>query len=159
MKRLLATFFFLGTVPVAPGTATSLAAALLAGVYYHLWASPWPLVAGAAVLTMVGVALGGWAERHFRQKDPQRFTLDEAAGQLVACAAASPWVPAPWPTWAGVGIAFVLFRVLDIFKPPPVRQVERLPGGWGIMADDVVAGAIAAALQVLAGAAALRAFG
>lgn len=149
MKRLLVTFFYLGYVPVAPGTAASIAAAALCWRYFTHFESPWPLLVLAAAGLMAGMALGRWAEGHFGRKDPGQFVLDEVAGQVIACAAATPLLASPWPLWVNLLNALILFRLLDIFKPPPVRNVERLPGGLGIMADDIVAGALSAIVILL----------
>lgn len=150
MKRLLVTFFYTGYAPFAPGTLASLLAAALAWLYYTRSDSPWPLVALAMSALFAGLAYGRWAIAHFHDNDPGQFVLDEAAGQFLACAAATPLVPAPWPVEVSLAIAFVLFRLLDIAKPPPIRQAERLPGGLGIMADDLIAGAAAGALLLAA---------
>jgi len=146
MRRLLVTFFYTGYAPWAPGTLSALAATALAWLLYQWNGEPWPLLAMAASATCAGIGLGGWAISHFRSEDPGRFVLDEAAGQWLACAAATPLVPAPWPLEVRLAAAFVLFRFFDIAKPPPIRQAERLPAGWGIMADDLLAGIISGAL-------------
>jgi phosphatidylglycerophosphatase A len=146
MKRLLVTFFCTGYAPWAPGTLAALAATALAWLLYRWNEQPWPLVALAASATCAGLGLGRWAISHFRNEDPGQFVLDEAAGQLLACAAATPLIPAPWPLEFRLATAFVLFRFFDIVKPPPIRQAERLPAGWGIMADDLLAGIVSGAL-------------
>lgn len=150
MKRLLVTFFYTGYAPVVPGTLAALVATALAWLYYTQSDNPWPLVALSLSGLFAGLACGRWAIAHFQNDDPGQFVLDEAAGQLLACAAATPLVPAPWPVEIRLAIAFILFRVLDIAKPPPIRQAERLPGGLGIMADDLIAGAAAGALLLAA---------
>jgi phosphatidylglycerophosphatase A len=76
------------------------------------------------------------------QLDPGCIVIDEVCGQLIALA----FLPA---AWVPVGASFVLFRFFDIIKPWPIRKLEKLPGGWGIMADDVGAGLAAAALARL----------
>ena len=86
------------------------------------------------VLASVGcVALGRWAEIHYGKKDPSYCTADEWAGQALAL------IALPASIWS-VLAAFVAFRVLDIIKPPPARQAEKLPAGWGILTDDLVSG-------------------
>lgn len=75
--------------------------------------------------------------------DPGWFVLDETAGVWIAT------IPLAQPTWAGVGLAFLLFRVFDIWKPPPVRTLERVGGGWGIVLDDLVAGVYALLLLLV----------
>jgi phosphatidylglycerophosphatase A len=150
VRKLVVTFFYTGYAPIAPGTAASLLAALLAWLYYRHFDSPWPLVTLSLAGLFAGMAFGRWAIAHFGSNDPGQFALDEAVGQLLACTAASPLMPSPWPLPVNVAVAFVLFRLLDIIKPPPIRQIERLPGGLGIMADDVLAGAFSAALLAAA---------
>jgi len=93
----------------------------------------------AAVGMVVGVALGGWAERHYGRKDPSPFVLDELVGYFVTLYRFGDSVPG----WKELVVAFFAFRVFDVIKPPPGRQCERLPRGWGIMLDDVFAGVYA----------------
>ncbi len=92
------------------------------------------------------MAAGGWAaEAYSRERgmtDPSECVIDEVAGQFIACAFAPR-------TWIGYALAFVLFRALDIFKPWPIGAAERLPGGLGIMADDIVAGVLAGLLILI----------
>jgi phosphatidylglycerophosphatase A len=93
--------------------------------------------------------------------DPPEVVIDEVVGMLIALWPLSlglwwqgvPGDVFPWPGWV---LGFIAFRFFDIVKPPPVRQAERLPGAWGVMLDDVVAGLLAA---VLAAAAAIVAHG
>lgn len=150
-RRLLATAGGLGRLP-APGTwasAATAAAALLACGVRGAQAGPWlpaaaqfPAVAAAALAVLaLGVALGARAAGDFGAADPGAFVLDEVAGQLLALL---PLLPGPLPPF-GVALAFTLFRALDIAKPWPIARLERLPGGVGIMADDLAAGLLAAA--------------
>ena len=120
-----------GYSPVAPGTAGSVVGVLL-------WAPLALLQPAGYALALLGVtALAIWsageAERIFGRHDDQRITIDEVAGVLVALA----FLPAR-PEVAVTG--FVLFRIFDIWKPPPARRFEALPGGTGVVADDLVAG-------------------
>jgi phosphatidylglycerophosphatase A len=73
-------------------------------------------------------------EKQTNQADPRIVVVDEVIGQWITLAGAATF---NWKTWLA---AFALFRFLDVWKPPPVRQLEKLPGGWGIVADDVMAG-------------------
>ncbi|MBN2582440.1 MAG: phosphatidylglycerophosphatase A [Planctomycetes bacterium] len=146
MKRLVGSFLYVGMFPFAPGTLASLIAAVLVGASYACSAPLWPWAAAAAVLFFAGVWAGSSAMRDFGQKDPKAFVLDEAVGQIVACLGAHAAVAAVWNLWINVAAAFVLFRFFDILKPPPIRQAERLPAGWGIMADDLIAGLVSAAI-------------
>jgi phosphatidylglycerophosphatase A len=135
-----------GYGPIAPGTWGS---AAVAGIYlavaqavtccFHA-----PIVAMvlvAIVSSIICVALGPFAERHFGTKDPGQVTIDEWAGQAVAlmCLPAATGGRLLWT----VAAAFVAFRVFDIVKPPPVRALEKLPSGWGVLADDLAAGVYA----------------
>ena len=99
------------------------------------------------VLFVVAVAVGLWASgrhaRDLRQPDPRSVVVDEFCGMWLALVGANPSVLV-------MVAAFVAFRFLDIVKPPPVRQAERLPGGIGIMADDLVAGGVVRLLLLLA---------
>lgn len=153
MKRIyeaLATCFGLGYAPVAPGTFGTLGGVALAALFGWTWPEHflWLCLASCAVLTWIGRPCGNWAEVHFGRKDPGAFVLDEVAGYLIAVA----WWD--FTGWRHLIAAFLLFRLFDIFKPPPARRLERLPGGLGIMVDDLVAGlwalAIMAALRWLA---------
>jgi len=124
--------------------------AAVAGLWFAHLAEPWLLAAVAVILLPVGVWAGNRALEDFGAKDPKQFVLDEAVGQMIACLGALPMWQASWNLWINIAAAFVLFRLLDIIKPPPIRQAERLPGGWGIMADDLVAAIIAGAIVLAA---------
>lgn len=152
LSKAIASGLGTGYLPVAPGTWGS---AGTVGVYLLVaWAtggdSPWVAVAMAATLAAASaacVALGPFAERAWGRKDPGRVTLDEWAGQALTLI----WLPLPggaamtdWLVAACVG--FVAFRAFDIVKLPPARQCEKLPRGWGILADDLVSGVYALAV-------------
>jgi phosphatidylglycerophosphatase A len=133
---LTATFFGAGLVPIAPGTWGSAAAVLLWWSATRWIPSAWQ--AGAAVfLAGLAIALGIPAAtrvaRELGRKDPGCVVIDEVAGQLITLIA----VPISWKTLLA---GFILFRAFDTIKPPPVRQMERLPEGTGIVIDDVGAG-------------------
>ncbi len=134
----VATCGGLGYFPVAPGTAGSLASvALVAGVG-HLPARPvWQttlLAAAAAAVFALGVWAGGEAERFFGRIDPGPVVIDELVGQMI------PFLRRPAVSWKWLLAGFVLFRIFDVTKPFPAGRAEKLPGGWGIMVDDVIAG-------------------
>ena len=136
--RAIATVFGIGFARVAPGTVASLAALPVAWLVTY-FGSRW----GLLVLAILVSAVGAWAcELYSRAKmdtDPSECVIDEVAGQLLVCA----FCPAP-PTLLAYFLAFVLFRVFDITKLWPVSEAEnRIPGGLGIMADDIVAALMA----------------
>jgi phosphatidylglycerophosphatase A len=139
---VLATFCGAGYSPVAPGTAGSLAAIIIAVL---LRLPPWQYAVLAAVLFLPAVWAADVTARALKKKDPGLVVVDEVIGQWIALAGARTL------TWETYLAAFILFRLFDIWKPPPVRQLESLPGGWGINADDVMAGVYAALVLWLAG--------
>ncbi len=150
--KLAVTAFGIGYLPLAPGTWASAAAAVLYAVLLRLAGRPAAVVAGAAgalACTAASVRLWHWAVDHFGHDDPGPFVLDEVAGQWLACALVSLWPTAP-SAGALALAAFIAFRLFDIWKPFPVRQAERLGGGWGIVLDDAVAALYAAAGAVVA---------
>jgi len=122
-----------GYFPVAPGTIGS-AVGLLAFVALRAGAGAgWPEVVAIAVVFVAGAWSAARAEVHFGRTDPGQVVVDEVLGMLVTLAF--------MPVGARGALAgFVLFRVFDIVKPWPAGRLERLPGGWGVMADDAMAG-------------------
>ncbi|ANM29095.1 hypothetical protein ABI59_05005 [Acidobacteria bacterium Mor1] len=131
---VIATGFGTGYAPIASGTFGSLPGLLFIALLNPLgWI---PAVAGTVVVTLVGIWAAERASRAWGQEDPGRVVADEIAGQMVTLL----FVPiTPWTLIAG----FLLFRLFDIVKPPPARQFEKLHGGVGIMADDLMAGVYA----------------
>jgi phosphatidylglycerophosphatase A len=148
--RLVATAGGLGYLPLMPGTFGSLAGVALytlvtlGAAHWNTTATSrstglWIAAAVTIVISAVGVWAGGCEERNSGRKDPQHVVIDEVSGQLITFVAAL----APF-NWKYCVAGFILFRAFDIVKPFPVRQAESLPGGWGIMADDWLAGLFAA---------------
>lgn len=125
-----------GLLPLAPGTWGSAATALLVWLAWKGAGAPsqWILVAGLVLFSVLCVMLGGWAQDFLGREDPGPVVLDEAAGICLTLLA----LPAKHWQWA-VAAAFAAFRLFDITKPPPARQLERLPAGWGILMDDLAA--------------------
>ena len=134
--RLVATFFGVGRLRPGPGTWGSLAATLLWWVLASQMPSPARLpviIVLVIVVTMGGIPAATLEARGCGKKDPSHVVIDEVAGQLVTLIAC----PILWkPLLAG----FILFRVFDITKPPPIRSLEKLPEGTGIVVDDLAAG-------------------
>lgn len=142
---LIATFFGAGRLSPGPGTWGSASAVMLwAALAYELSPSyRTPTVIGLAILViLIGIPAATQVARASATKDPQFVVIDEVAGQLIALIA----VPLAWKTFLA---GFILFRAFDIIKPPPVRQLERLPEGTGIVLDDVAAGIYALAVMQL----------
>jgi len=132
---LIATWFGCGYVPVAPGTAGSLAAVLIAiALHIEYGAARGTVLILTAILLAPGIWSAGVTAKRAGLEDPRFVVVDEVIGQWITLAGASVW------NWKSFLAAFFLFRILDVWKPPPVRQLERLPGGFGIVADDVMAG-------------------
>ena len=142
--RVLATWFGTGFLKPGPGTWASASAILLWWLAFWLHpGKPWTSFAVITlVLTMGGIPISGITARETRQRDPNFIVIDEVAGQWIALIA----IPVRWQYALA---SFILFRGFDIFKPPPLRLLEKLPGGWGIMLDDVGAGLYALALMQL----------
>jgi phosphatidylglycerophosphatase A len=133
---LTATFFGAGRMRPGPGSWGSAATVLLWWLASH-WIVPNQQLYAAIVLSLFVVAIGIPAATRVAHasgiEDPQFVVIDEVAGQLITLIA----VPISWKTLLA---GFILFRGFDIVKPPPVRQLEQLPAGWGIVLDDVAAG-------------------
>lgn len=140
----ISTAMGLGFTPRIPGTLGA-----LVGVFLYLpaflmpaeWVFALPLAELAIVLLLAALAVPR-VLRATGVADPQFVVIDEVAGMLCALCMASP-------DFVRILLAFVLFRLLDIFKPWPVHRLESLPGAWGVMADDVAAGLLAGVLSIL----------
>jgi phosphatidylglycerophosphatase A len=140
---LLATGFGLGLAPVASGTAGTLPGILILLALAPLWSGSvlWQIVV-AAVLCLLAVPICDVAERHFGKKDDGRIVADEYL-TFPVCMIGLPLVP-----WM-LAVAFITCRVFDVLKPPPARQFQALPGGLGIVADDVMSNLYCLALNHL----------
>ncbi len=132
--KLIATFFYVGLIPVAPGTFGTLAAIplfwIISGLSVYIY----------LLITLIVIGVSVWAatetEKIYKKRDPGQIVADEVAGYLVTMIL----IPA---TATNIVIGFFLFRLFDILKPPPVRRLEKLPRGWGVVIDDVAAGVYA----------------
>ncbi len=137
--RIFGTFFGVGFVPVVPATWTSLVVALL---FLLLPLNDLRLQSLFVLLALVtGIPACGYLEEEYG-RDPKQATMDEAAGMAISLLAV-PLNP------LNVFVAFLLFRVFDVLKPQPARWAESLPGGVGIMADDLIAGIYARAAMAV----------
>jgi phosphatidylglycerophosphatase A len=142
---LAATFFGVGRLKPGPGTWGSLATVLLWALASSQLAAAqrtWATIFAASAVTLIGIPAATRVARATGSKDPQFIVIDEVAGQLVALTA----VPLAWKTFLA---GFILFRAFDIWKPFPIRRLERLPEGTGIVVDDLGAGFYALAIMHL----------
>ncbi len=142
-----ATFFAIGRLRPAPGTWASLASV---GIWWGMSLAVSPgwlpaLTAAAAALALgIGIPAASRVMSATGDHDPSYIVIDEVAGQFVALL----WAP---PGWKSALASLILFRAFDVVKPSPLRRLERLPEGFGVMIDDLGAGLYAlAALQLLA---------
>lgn len=142
LAKLVATALGAGYAPRAPGTCGTAVAVPLAWALSSL--SMWQFGLVAVAVTLLGVACAERAGRAWGTEDDQRIVIDEVAGYLITV------LPVDRGSWAPLAVGFVVFRLLDITKPPPIRWLdEHLPGGWGVMLDDVAAGVLGAAAMLL----------
>jgi phosphatidylglycerophosphatase A len=130
----LATFGGIGFIPVASGTFGSLGAVALAYPLVLAGLPAWGLLFVGLLLFWPATLASGIVERRLEKDDPGEVVVDEVVGQLFTLAAIDS---SRWEHWVA---AFVLFRVLDVIKPYPIRRLERFPNGYGVVADDAAAG-------------------
>ncbi len=150
IKAACITVLGSGHLRPAPGTWGALTATLIfAGLWWlasTIGAPPWVVdvgiaLLGVAVASWLSVHWGPWALERYGGDDPKEFVLDEFAGQWIALL----WLPLSASAglqefcWVAGG-QFLLFRILDVIKPPPARQMERWPAGWGVLCDDLMSG-------------------
>lgn len=128
--RLISTFFYIGEIPLAPGSMATAAATLLA---FFLHDSVWMYLSVLAIVTVLGFRVSGRMEEIKKQKDPSCIVIDEVAGCLIAFFLLPFNAPVVWTT-------FFLFRAFDMFKIYPVNRFEEKEAATGIMMDDIVAG-------------------
>jgi phosphatidylglycerophosphatase A len=151
MKRLLTSCFGIGWLPLAPGTWGSLPPAIIFGLLCNLGISTASAAAVMAVLALaasvVCVKFAPAIIAATGKSDPKEIVADELAGQAITFLPTGSRLITEFPTieiWIVVAFGFVLFRIFDITKPWPIRKLEKLPGGWGILTDDLMAGVFAA---------------
>jgi phosphatidylglycerophosphatase A len=130
----LSTGFFTGYITPAPGTWGSLAAWLMyVAIFMGGWIFPLAFLVFLTLVILLGIYTSGMMERFLGETDPSRIVIDEWAGIWLALFA----IP---QNMLSFFLAFVLFRIFDIVKPWPANISQKLPGGWGIMTDDIIAG-------------------
>jgi phosphatidylglycerophosphatase A len=141
LASYLATGGGIGNLPLAPGTWASMVAVLVA-VFLHLLGGPWLLSFSIIIIFLVGTWASNKHSLSIKQKDPSSVIIDEFCGQWLAI------LPIAMD-WRYYVVAFIIFRIADIFKPWPCKNAERIPGGMGIMLDDVCAGVYAGVLTLM----------
>jgi len=119
-----------------------LLAAFTARLPYH----PWPLTAAVLLLVVFSLLIIAAALPHFSSDDPSAIVLDEVAGQALTLLPLAFLPAVPGIPWIAVGAGFLLFRTLDTLKPYPIWKLGHLKGAWGVLADDLGAGLVAALL-------------
>jgi len=152
-KRLFTSYLGLGWLPVAPGTWGSLAPAVVFGLLCYFGAPKFITWIILCLLALDAATICVWFSpaviEELGDKDPREIVVDEVAGQALAYLGAYAVGGREIIVTAAVG--FLAFRLFDIVKPWPCRQLEKLPAGWGILADDLMAGVYAAVvLQICA---------
>jgi len=135
LRLLVATGLGTGYSPLVPGTVGSLPGVALAWAVAS-FGGQLALLAATVAVTLVGFWAAEGGARHFGRSDPRPVVIDEIAGQMVTLL----WIP---PAATSLAAAFLLFRAFDVVKPFPAGRLEALPGGSGIMADDLMAGVYA----------------
>lgn len=145
LSWLIATFFYIGYMRPGPGTWASGATVLLWWFAAHFIAPGWMIpvaIAAAVAITIIGIPPSTVVARESATEDPGFVVIDEVAGQMIAM------IGCPLG-WKYLIVSFILFRSFDIVKPFPLRRLENLPEGTGIMMDDVGAGLYALVLLQL----------
>jgi phosphatidylglycerophosphatase A len=146
IKKLILSCFGVGFIPFAPGTFGSLLPlAIFLAIHYY-----WPLEFYAIIFLVLAMIIpsvlclmfGSQAEKLDGKKDPSWIVIDEFAGQAIALLPAALIVGSGKVTVSAIA-AFLFFRILDILKPPPIREMQQIDGGLGILIDDLVAGIMA----------------
>jgi phosphatidylglycerophosphatase A len=143
---LLATWFGCGYSPAAPGTAGSAAGIFISWILIsRAELSPLWLIPLAVLMTPLGIWAADATARDLGMEDPGLVVIDEVLGQWLTAAAILH------PTWQSYVLAFAMFRIFDITKPWPIRKLESLHGGLGIVADDLLAGVYGGVVVFAAG--------
>jgi phosphatidylglycerophosphatase A len=146
-STVLSTWFGCGYFPWGPGTVGSIAAVAIAALLHNwLHAGRFVLLALTALLFWPSVWASTQTARRLNDPDPKCVVIDEVLGQWLTLVGASAL------SWKGFALALALFRLFDIWKPWPVRNLEKLPEGWGIVCDDLAAGVYGALILYIGGA-------
>ena len=131
ITEIIASCFYIGYIPGAPGTYGSLFAVLLISQFNFLTKN-----ISVVIFIIFGLIFSTLMEKQTGKKDDQRIVIDEFVGMLITFYFVKP-------NFAYLIIGFILFRLYDIYKPYPIKKIQNLPSGWGIMLDDILAGVYA----------------
>ena len=148
LPRLIATSLGVGYLPLAPGTWGAILAIVL-WLPLYVWASPVVAVVVTLIATILLAIIGTWASNiseKYWGKDPVIACVDETVGQWLSLAPVASAAVCPW--WEII-LSLALFRFFDIYKPLGIRSMEKLPGGFGMMADDILAGIYSAVILLI----------
>ncbi len=145
MRKWIISLGGAGFLPIGPGTWGSVVTVIALAIAYRMLeraealSNAWTflLIGGVVFFSVLSVALGPWAVVYFGKKDPSCFVIDEAAGICLTMLLQPRY--AGWHELLPLLVGLACFRLFDITKPPPARQLERLPAGWGILLDDLMA--------------------
>lgn len=138
--KIIATFFFLGNSPKIPGTVGTAGAALLYSfLFWQQQLSFYVLLSCVLIASFLNICIGKWAENYYQTKDPQKVVIDEVAGYFLT-------VMLFQPSWEVMLLGFIAFRLFDGTKPYPISKLEKFPHGFGVLADDLLAGVYSALL-------------
>ena len=138
ITEIIASCFYIGYIPGAPGTYGSLFALLIISQFNMIAQN-----IGLIFFIILGLIFSTLMEKHTGKKDDQRIVIDEFVGMLITFYFVEP-------KFSYLVIGFILFRLYDIYKPYPIKKIQKLPSGWGIMLDDILAGVYARiVLQVI----------
>lgn len=128
LTEIIASCFYIGYIPGAPGTYGSLFALLIISQFNIITKN-----IGVIFFIAIGLIFSTLMEKHTGKKDDQRIVIDEFVGMLITFYFVEPKL-------SYLIIGFILFRLYDIYKPYPIKKIQKLPSGWGIMLDDILAG-------------------
>ena len=142
LSKFIATFGGVGLFPIAPGTVGSIAGLVVLWVISFTSSDSYQVILQLLFLIIfipIGVTASSAYEKHFGKIDPKEVVVDEVVGIMITLFAL------PF-TWINIIAGFILFRFFDIVKPFPIGKLQNIKGGWGIMADDIAAGIVSAAI-------------
>lgn len=137
IRKLITTFFYLGYLPLIPGTFGSLASLF---IYIGIRQNPYILILVSCLIIILGFVLSGQTAAEFKRRDPPQIVIDEISGMLISFLALPACAVSGSFNRLTLILGFLFFRIFDSLKPYPANKVHRLGGSLGIMGDDIIAG-------------------